>query len=93
MNKPRVCTTKGVVAEDLWQCVEETETVLAFRYLGTEPIIPTEVCSPAGQLMPVLAGTYFAPGVVLRFPRGLQIGDFKIKAQGNVIRNGKVVTA
>ena len=74
-----------------WEDLGTVEGKATFRFTGPAPVIP-ESMTWNGVEFPILPGTYFAPGMMVGFPvQALKSGVGKIKAQGNLIRNGKVV--
>lgn len=98
MTPPQVWGRDNVLIPlEQWEHVSTDEVGIAvFRYTGRTAVFPVRIVAPSGDEMPVLAGCSFAPGMTLGLPTiprpaGAKSGPMKIRAMGNVIRNGMVV--
>lgn len=74
-----------------WEDLGTENGKAQFRFIGPEAVVPKSL-TWNGVEFPILPGTYFATGMTVGFPlQALKSGVGKIKATGNLVRNGQVV--
>lgn len=101
MNHPQLWDSQGnLIPLDCWEYVSTDDAGIAvFRYCGETAFSPARIVAPSGEDMPVLPGIVFAPGMTLGLPlipweaagEGSPRVRAKVRATGDVIRNGQVV--
>ena len=85
---------------DSYEHVPQRHNGCRMRYIGTTPLKLSSITSATGYIMPIIPGAQFATECFIEIPNlpasegmsrpGLFPG--KVRAAGNVIRNGAVVT-
>jgi hypothetical protein len=98
MDQPQLWDTQGnLIPLELWEHLSTDDAGTAvFRYCGETPFSPARIVAPSGEDMPILPGVSFAKGMTLGLPSippavAGQSRPFKVRAMGDVIRNGQVV--